>query len=873
MFFVLYKLNKQRLKTFTKAIVLLFCLTFLLHSCGRNDTFIGRNFHAVSTEFNTLYNGGLALEKGLATVNDAYTENFWELLPIERFEIKDEVRLANDVNNSDFERAEEKAIKAIQKHTIIGDDGKEKNPQIDEAFLMLGKARYYDQRFVPALAAFNNILNKYPASDKINQVKVWREKSNMRLGSNEVAIKNLKRHLDQEEVKGQDLADICAVLAEAFMNIKQKDSALYYLKTAASETKINNQKARYNFIIGQLYNDFDKKDSANLAFDKVIDLHRKIPRAFYINAHLAKATNFDTDSGDKVLFLEYLTELEENRENRPFLDKIYYRIAEYHRGEASDSLAEVYYNKSLKATQSDQVLNAYNYQTLGDMYFDRKNYQTAGAYYDSTLTNMLEKTKPYRVVQKKRKNLEDVILYEGIAKVNDSILYLVNLPKTEQVAAFEKIIEDLKAREQAAEEQAKIDAAKLANSGGKTLDQRPGFATNNRPNLPGINGPNSGGSNFYFYNQTTVAFGKSEFSRLWGDRKLQDNWRLSDNRASIGNGSGDIDAIAANATEDERYDPEFYIKTLPTEQQAIDSIAKERNYAYYQLGLIYKENFNEYQLAKSRFEDLLESNPEERLIVPSKYNLYKIYEILGQNGEAEIAKNDILTNYPDSRYAEILRNPNSQLAKDENSIEVIYVNLFRQYENQEYASVITNADEHIKNFEGDGFVPKFEILKASAIGRLKGFEAYKESMNYVALTYPNSEEGKRAQEILNTAAPALENKEFLPDDDEKAYVVIYEFNSEDKAAIDQFMIDLTAAIERTSRKDLTLSKDVYNEDTMFVVVHGIEFKTSALGFGQTLQDYKETNTKGITRPHISMSTENYAIVQRHKNLNDYIKPE
>jgi hypothetical protein len=38
-------------------------------------------------------------------------------------------------------------------------DGR-KNYQIDEAYL-LGKARYYDQRFIPALDAFNYILYKY----------------------------------------------------------------------------------------------------------------------------------------------------------------------------------------------------------------------------------------------------------------------------------------------------------------------------------------------------------------------------------------------------------------------------------------------------------------------------------------------------------------------------------------------------------------------------------------------------------------------------------------------------------------------------------------------------------------------------------------
>src|SRR5690606_11047865 len=194
--------------------------------------------------------------------------------------------------------------------------GKEKNPQIDEAYLLLGKARYFDQRFVPSLEAFNYILFKYPASDKINEAKVWREKTNIRLENNELAIKNLKRLIELETLEDQVLADATSALAQAYLQIEAKDSAFTQLTIAANITKKNNEKARFNFIRGQLYNEFDKKDSANLAFDEVIELHRKIPRAYYINAHLAKAANFDLETGNKLEFLEYLTDLEEDRENR-----------------------------------------------------------------------------------------------------------------------------------------------------------------------------------------------------------------------------------------------------------------------------------------------------------------------------------------------------------------------------------------------------------------------------------------------------------------------------------------------------------------------------------------------------------------------------
>jgi len=284
----------------------------LTQSCSRKkDKFINRNFHAMGTKYNVLYNGNIALERGKDGVNNEFTENFWELLPVERMNISEDIFLPGQTKNADFERAEEKAIKAIQVHGM-NIDGKEKNPQIDEAYLLLGQARYFDQRFVPAMAAFNNILNKYPTSDKINQVKIWREKTNMRLDNNQGAIDKLKRLLREEEIEGQDLADATAALAQAYINTKSKDSAIAQLAIAAENTTVKREKARYHFIKGQLYNEFGKKDSANIEFDAIIDMHRQIPRSFYINAHIEKSNNFDVLSGDQIEFEEYLTDLEEN---------------------------------------------------------------------------------------------------------------------------------------------------------------------------------------------------------------------------------------------------------------------------------------------------------------------------------------------------------------------------------------------------------------------------------------------------------------------------------------------------------------------------------------------------------------------------------
>ncbi|MBT8287284.1 MAG: hypothetical protein HKN00_08475 [Flavobacteriaceae bacterium] len=848
------------MKSHISYIIGVLAIALFLSGCSRKkDSFINRNWHAIGTEYNVLYNGNLALESGRQSLNDGYTDNYWAILPIERMQVTEEISLPGQAKNADFERAEEKAVKAIQKHSM-NIQGKEKNPQIDEAYLLLGKARYFDQRFVPALEAFNYILFKYPASDKINQAKIWREKTNLRLENDELAIQNLERLLRQENIKKQDLADAASTLAQAYINLKALDTAIVNLDMAAIATKNNDERGRYRFIQGQLYNALGKKDSANMAFDKVIELHRKTPRIYYISAFIEKAKIFDYENQDKLGFLELLTSLEEDRENRPYLDKIYHQIAEYHLKNTSDSLATTYYNKSLRTNSNDNFLNARNYQILGDMNFDRAEYRNAGAYYDSTLLNLDKNTKIFRSIKRKRDNLDDVIFYEDVAIRNDSILELVNMSEEERLAYFTTYTDKLK--QEAEDEKARLEAEEKRREGiAKVGDSKNTFQNTGRTEPPG--------SSFYFYNPSTVAFGKNEFIQNWGERQLEDNWRWSNKSRSLSS-QAEIDPAIASATEDELFDPEFYTKLVPIEESAIDSLIRDRNFAYYQLGLIYKDKFNEYSLSKDKLRDLLEFGPEERLILPAKYNLYKVYELLDMAGEAEIMKNDIINNHPDSRYATILLNPNTILEEDSNSPENIYESLYRQFEKQEYADVIKGCDKYINAFDGEAIVPKFEFLKAVSKARIYGFESYKESINYIALNYPNSPEGKKAENTIQSTLPLLERSEFHDDNSSRSFKVIYQFKTPTEETLVEFKEELDEAVSRVRHLELTTSVDRYDLETIFIVVHNLKSYQGAMGFGEIINEYEEID---INREYFAISSPNYQIVQVHKNLEAYIKSQ
>lgn len=849
------------MKTVKTNILFIAASVLLITGCSRkNNSFISKNFHALTAEYNTLFNGYNALEKGRTTLNDTYIDNYWDILPIERMQIQDEIVMSGESKNADFNRAEEKAVKAIQKHGM-NIQGKEYNPQIDEAYILLGKSRYFDQRFVPALEAFNYILYKYPASSNINQARIWREKTNMRLENNELAIKNIKTLLHQEELEGQDLADATSTMAQAYINIKSLDSALTQIKIATGATKKRFEEGRYYFIQGQLYNTLQDKDSANIAFDKVIDLNRKIPRKYLISAHVEKSKNFDYEKGNKLEFIEYLTKLEEDRENRPFLDQIYHQVAQYHLNQKSDSLAITYYNKSIRTNSKDKILMARNYETLGDMSFDINNYKVAGAYYDSTMTKMVENSKPYRTIKRKRENLEDVIYYESIAEVNDSIIRLVKMSKPERQLFFDDYVAKLKLEKEAEAERLEIENLK------KELAQN--NAGQSQSNTFKPKGNTSSASSFYFYNDQTVAYGKNEFQRIWGERENTDNWRWSDGSktAQFATNSNNSNQ---NVADDKLLDSDFYLAQIPSEEKAIDSISKERNFAYYQLGLIYKEKFKEYSLAKYKFTSLLNNKPEERLILPSKYNLFKIDEILGNTTLADIIKNEIITNYPNSRYAQILSNPEIALTKDDNSPKSIYEDTYKQFEAQEFEVVIKKCEQYIGTFEGDEIVPKFELLKAFAKGRLYGFEAYKKEINNVAVNYANTEEGIQAQAILDKSLKGLESTKFEDETKATKCKVVYQFSSTAKTEIETFKKDLDEMLTESKYNHMTTSIDAYSKEETFVVVHGLGSIETAKGF---IDLFTSELTYKIRRPLFGISTNNYRTLQIHKNLKDFLNPQ
>ncbi len=856
-------------------------LLFLIACSTKKNTFVSRNIHALSTKDNILYNGQIALDKGIIELKATYKDNFWENLPIERMQVnKDELK-PGETKNANFERSETKATKAIQKHSMnIG--GSEKNPQMDEAYLLLGKTRYYDQRFIPALEAFNYILYKSPGSDKIHEAKIWREKTNMRLENDALALQNMQAILKDIKLKNQIFADANATISQAFLNLGLKDSAVAKLKLATTFTKSKEEKARYRYILAQLYENLGYKDSAFVAYQSVIDMKRKSPRQYVIHAQAKQAQLTGFENTDSISFLKKFNKLLKNRENRPFLDVLHHQMALYYDKNKKFESAKKEYNKSLKSKTGDTYTIASNYRNLADIYFNTAKYPTAGKYYDSTLVQIKERTREHRFIKKKRENLNDVIKYEGIANRNDSILNIVGLSDSERIAYYEKYIIKLKKEDELKKVLAAAALEKEKNNPGSSGKDAGNISGKNPSDANGKSGMmppgamqavvNSGKeSDFYFYNQKSVAFGKIQFKKLWGDRAYKNNWRLSSEKVNvesldIDENKEDNEGLEKGKGDkvEEKYTADFYLKDIPKNQIVLDSIAKERNFAYFQLGSIYKEKFKEYQLAANKLEQLLKNNPEERLVLPSLYNLFKIYEIINKE-KALAMKERIISQYPNSRYAQILSFANPKIAGVDTP-DFAYNKLYKLYESGDYRTVNAELEKAVDQFTGEELISKFELLKANTIGKLKGILEFRKALNFVALNYPNSEEGKQAEALIGKDVPYLEGLKFYAFAGKSWKILFKVAYNDDKN--NTILIDKIKKFIATRPTDkLILSTDIYTLTENFIVIHGMITEEFAKGIATILKDYKDYK---IPQASIVISNYNYKVVQINKNIEDYL---
>ena len=737
-------------RAFTVAILMAF---FVLSSCSaRKDSIKNRAYHNMTSWFNTLFNGQVAMDQKLEEVETSYTDDYFKTLPIEpygKFVVDDSpeiieappvvgrgpnLRSGNLLNNESstktgFAKAEEKALKTIANHSMFI-RGKERNKLISRAYLMLGQARYYQGKPFQALDALQQV-QQLPFNKHNAEARYFASLSQVQAGNKFAAMEILDEMYNDDDLKKELKADVAKQLAWLFYEENEYESALNGLDKAIKNTKNRDIKARLNFIQGQILTKMGRYDEANAKFNKSF----KLKPGFEMEARsqVAVAMNFDPMVNDYSKFKQRLTKLSNTGTYETYRNEFFYALGKIEEKRDSVGLAEDAYKMALNEKMSDARFRAETYAALGNLKFDLSDYIYAGAYYDSAVTTIADGPRKVELT-KFRDNLKSVIDKYYLVQRNDSILRLVAMPEADRATYFEDYIEKLKL----------IDEQKQKEE----EEQATQFLTQTKGGNFGSSFDKSDGK-FYFYSSTAKSQGESEFRRVWGDRSLKDDWRVSSTGSSFEEQKAELTG-ATNLSNPRRYELAYYLEQIPSSKVAINDLKMQRDTTELSLGMDYYDKFQDHNLATKTLEHLVETPPkEEDVLLKAYYNLYR-FNLDKNIALSEKYKNLVLKNYPNTRYAEFILNPQTDFS-EENSPEVLalYQETYDAYKSEEYEVVKEKVGLAFNEYPMAKIIAKFALLNAYADAALEGEVKYRAGLNRVIILYPDTDEAKHAQSLLD----------------------------------------------------------------------------------------------------------------------------
>jgi tetratricopeptide (TPR) repeat protein len=681
-----------------------------------------------------------------------YRDDYAEMLKV--FEYSDPSTVS--VCASDMERAMQKASSLIslksmtekpdfKKNEQLSDkdrqflERKEYNEWVDDSYLLIGKARFYKHEYSDASAVFNYCVNEAIDPDLKTEARIWLSRIANETGNYNESFKLLSESETGEMSKSLRLM-YYTTMADLYIKQKKYSEAIDPLEKSISLASGKRIKYRYAYLLAQLYEQTGNSSMSTKFYSYVIKMNP--PYDVEFNARIKIAGVFDINSGDSKEINRELEKMLKDSKNKDFQDQIYYALGNISIKEGDDENGISYYRKSAATSYQNQNQKGRSYRAIADLYYKKNDYINAGKFYDSVIFFLDRNHPDYPSLSAKSQNLNALVSQLAIIQREDSLQRVAHMSLAERDALINSIINKVV-----------NDETRAKNTGNDDRFNMGLFYENQTRYQGNIDQEGK----WYFYNQTALSFGRSEFRRLWGDRKLEDNWRRS-NRTKVTNAqiasTAAVEEIQANGTnttspDQDNKKPEFYLRDLPMNDSLIILSNDRLANAYLNAGKVYSERFSEQTKSTEMFESLIARLPSSYLIPEALYNLYIINK--DNNGtRAETYRQRLLSKYPDNEFSKILSDPSYYENKlnQKRSIEKKYEEAYELYNKGKIDDAVTLCNEALSEYSKDALAPKFMLLRSYSIAKMNDEKRLREELNILLKSWPGTDESKKAGEII-----------------------------------------------------------------------------------------------------------------------------
>lgn len=854
------------------AIYLLTILAlFFISACSpgnKSQGFVGRQFNDLAARDNGYFNARLLMTESEKSLWEQQEDNYEEILPIFKYGTQEQ---AAGVQPS---------MDEVMKKTSLVIDLHTKSKWADDSYFLIGKANFYKRNFTEALTAFQYVVAEFSDLKKDNNSKKKKKKKEEEESAS--FLQNLKHQpvadeaslwvarclIELEEYDDastvlsvlksktdfpEDLmSELYAVEADCFIKQGQLKSAIVPLQNSIELLEDKKLKSRYNFILAQLYESQKESDKAIAAYKLVLEGKPDYTLEFYAKLNMTKLTmsNYGVRGNETVDELKALLKDEKYTE---FYGMIYYVLADMALADKDREQGTEYLNKSIRTSMDDKQRTS-SYLRLADLYYADPEYKLAYAYYDSTLALIQKDNERFDEIKQLHDGLKLLVEQLDIIETEKKLQYWATLSDRELEKELEKIV---------VEEPDETD----------TL--------NNEIITPVVQtqGSNPAEGNYYFYNTALRSRGFTEFKKVWGTRKLEDNWRRSDKGNFDNTDEEEIDTATAETIDLNKKGLKIddIIASLPKSPEGIAASNAKIAAALYNAGIIYKDNFKNTGKAVGSFEENVEKYPENLFEVQSLYQLY----VLTTGQTQSEYKNALLTKYPESMYAKILIDPDylKSAEKKDEAIKIFYAETYDDLQEGNYAEVIARAKLADSLFKPNTYKAKFDMLAALTLGVPDSIEKFKVELQKIALKYPTDEVGIRAQEILDylrrgstmddaEKTNAVVNYTFK-EDEEHYFIFVMPGSGKESTTLKNNMATYNSA--NFSTENLKISSLLLGKENTIVLVKSFTGIEKAMVYYYSILEnepvFKDVNKEQISPFIISKS--NYVLFFKSKNVDTY----
>ncbi|MBD1397257.1 tetratricopeptide repeat protein [Pontibacter sp. JH31] len=729
------------------------CLLLVACSAERNNP-LSKAYHNTTARYNGYFLAKEkldAIEKGIQdqTVYD-YNRPLPIFPPIDSATYK--------ANAAELEDVIKKASFPIQYH--------QNSKWIDDSYLLIGKVRFYELNFPEAAQTFRYVNANGKDRHVKHEALVWLMRTFMKMGEMDNA-QQVSEFLRKERLNRDNAREL--YLARAQYHLAQGDTAavIENLDLSIPNFDKKDDQSRVRFSLARLYQEQGKRQEAYKHYSRILRRNPPYDLGFFSRLYLGQVSEL-SDAQDLNRIAGYYQKMLRDEKNTEYRDKIFYEMAVFERRQQHYDKALENLSQSLKTSGSLPNQKAYSYLLAGEIYFENLNkYDLAQAYYDSAVQVYPKQAREYEAVVERGNILTDFAKQYNTIQTQDSLQRLAQMSEAERLAFVQNLVqqeEDLRQQEQA-----RLQENKKNNR--RAPDRQNNSTLGNRNNSTAIGSSGNTGV-FYFDNPAAMATARSEFVRRWGDRPLQDNWRL----LSRGETAGQEEAVALEQPAEATIETEealaarlqtqidAYLQNIPATTLAIQQSEKMVEDAMFRLANIYAQKLNDQERATATYEQFLKRFPRSEYAAETYYSLYLIYSRTG-NELKDVYYSKIKQEYPNTTYAMLVDDPNflSKNALDNIKAHALYDSAYTHYEQGNYPLATALLSELNRQYPMNDIPDKAAFLGAMITARSEKPQTLREQLLQFKARYPSSPLIPRVEQLLSRYSE-LESKQQLRQD-------------------------------------------------------------------------------------------------------------